>query len=198
MKKKRMKKFVIILSLLLVVPLVIVAFGCGAEEPEVEVVPEGLIVPEGPILREEVSVDASYDGKEVEIAVGNALIVTLESNATTGFRWELVEITNEPEEPAPREEAEEPGPEPEEEGPEPVEPPLVVVPEELPEKTVLKHVDNKYIPPDAKGVEGAAGKEVWTFHAEEKGKSTITMEYRRPWEQDVEPAKTFTLTVIVK
>ena len=198
MKKKRMKKFVIILSLLLVVPLVIVAFGCAAEEPEVEVVPEGLIVPEGPILREEVSVDASYDGKQVEItAETGALIVTLESNATTGFKWELTELTSQLEEPAPREEPEEPGPELEEPGPEPPKP-VVVVPEELPEKTVLKHVDNKYVPPEAEGVVGAAGKEVWTFHAEEKGESRICMEYRRSWEEGVEPAKTFTLTVVVK
>ena len=75
---------------------------------------------------------------------------------------------------------------------------MVVVPAELPEKTVLEHVDSEYVPPEAKGVEGAAGKEVWTFHAEEKGKSTISMEYRRPWEEGIEPAKTFTLTVIVK
>ena len=196
-----MKKLSIILSLLLVVSLVIVSFGCAAEEPE-EVVPEGPVevVPEGPPIRpphEEVSVDASYDGKEVEIAVGNALIVTLESNATTGFKWELTELTSQLEEPAPREEAEEPGPEPEQEGPKPTEP-VVVVPEELPEKTALKHVDNIYVPPEAKGVEGAGGKEVWTFHAEEKGISTISMEYRRPWEEGVEPAETFTLTVIVK
>ena len=190
-----MKKLSIILSLLLVVSLVIAAFGCAAEEPEVEVVPEGseeVVVP-----REEVSVDASYDGKEVEIAVGNALIVTLESNATTGFKWELTELTSQLEEPAPREEDEEPGPEPQQEGPEPTNP-VVVVPEELPEKTVLRHADNEYVPPEAEGVVGAAGKEVWTFHAEEKGKSTIYMEYRRPWEEGVEPAETFTLTVIVK
>jgi len=186
-----MKKLSIILSLLLVVSLVMVSFGCTVEESAEEVVPEG------PIPREEVSVDASYDGKEVEITTGNALIVTLESNATTGFKWELTELTSQLEEPAPREEAEEPGPEPEEPGPEPTKP-VVVVPEELPEKTVLKHVDNKYVPPESEGVEGAAGKEVWTFHAEEKGKSTLSMEYRRPWEQGVEPAKTFTLTVIVK
>jgi len=48
-----------------------VTFGCAVEEPEEEVVPEG------PIPREEVSVDVSYGGKEVEIAAGNALIVTL-------------------------------------------------------------------------------------------------------------------------
>jgi len=177
---------------LVVVSLVMAGFGCTAGELE-EVVPEG--PPEGPI----VSVDASYDGKEVEIAVGNALVVTLESNATTGFKWELTELTSQLEEPAPREEAEELGPEQEQGGPEPTKP-VVVVPDELPEKTVLKHfvAFNKYVPPESEGVEGAAGKEIWTFHAVEKGKSTIFMEYQRPWEEGVEPAKTFTLTVIVK
>ncbi len=165
-------------------------FGCTAGEPEE-------VVPEGPVPREEVSVDASYDGKEVEItAETGALIVTLESNPTTGFEWELVEITNEPEEPAPRDDAEEPGPEPEQDEAEPPEP--TVYTGDLPEKTVLRHVDNKYIPPDAEGVVGAAGKEVWTFHAEEKGKSTIFMEYNQPWEGGTKAARTFVLTVIVK
>ncbi len=192
-----MKKLSITLSLLLVVSLVMAGFGCAVEEPEV--VPEGPVPlpPEGPVTREEVAIDASYDGKQVEIAVGNALIVTLESNPSTGFQWELTELTSQLEEPATREEAEEPRPEPEQEGPKPTEP-VVVVPDELPEKTVLKHVDNKYIPPEAENIVGGAGKEVWTFHAEEKGKSTIYMEYRRPWEQGVEPAKTFTLTIVVK
>ena len=36
----------------------------------------------------EVSVDESYNGKEVEIAVDGSLTVTLESNATTGFQWD--------------------------------------------------------------------------------------------------------------
>ena len=186
-----MKKLSITLSLLLVVSLVMVAFGCAAEEEEV--------VPEGPPIlpREEVSVDASYDGKEVEITADTgALIVTLESNPSTGFEWELVEITNEPEEPAPREDAEEPEPEPEQEGSEPTKP--AVYTGDLPEKTVLRHVDNKYVPPEAEGVVGATGKEVWTFHAEAKGKSTVYMEYRRPWEQDVEPTETLILIVVVK
>ncbi len=182
-----MKKLSITLSLPLVFSLAMVAFGCAAEEPE-----------EPPVLpREEVSVDASYDGKEVEItAETGALIITLESNPTTGFRWELIELTSQLEEPAPREEADEPGPEPEQEGPEPAKPAVYTA--DLPEKTVLEHIDNEYVLPEAEGVVGAAGKEVWTFHAGEKGKSTIYMEYRRPWEQDIEPARTFTLIVVVE
>ncbi|MBA7640063.1 hypothetical protein ES703_47726 [subsurface metagenome] len=42
----------------------------------------------------EKSVDASYTGKQVEIDAGGSLTVTLESNWTTGFRWELTEVTN--------------------------------------------------------------------------------------------------------
>ncbi len=43
----------------------------------------------------QVSVDASYSGQQVEIAVGGSLTVTLESNASTGFQWVLVNIGDE-------------------------------------------------------------------------------------------------------
>ena len=39
-----------------------------------------------------VSVDESSSGKQVEIAAGGTLTVTLESNATTGFQWELKSV----------------------------------------------------------------------------------------------------------
>jgi inhibitor of cysteine peptidase len=45
---------------------------------------------------------------------------------------------------------------------------------------------------------GAGGKEIWTFKALNKGSSTISMEYVRSWEQNVEPQDTFALTVVVK
>lgn len=51
---------------------------------------------------------------------------------------------------------------------------------------------------DGKPIVGAAGKEIWTFKALKKGKSTISMEYRRFWEKGAPPAKTFSLTVVVK
>jgi inhibitor of cysteine peptidase len=45
---------------------------------------------------QEVSVDASYSGKEVELGVGGSLIVTMESNpGSTGFEWELTVISDE-------------------------------------------------------------------------------------------------------
>lgn len=85
-----MKKWSIILSLLLVVSLVMVGFGCKAEES---------VPPEGPVplppeeARKDVSVDDSYAGEEVEVAVGGSLIVHLKSEPTTGFKWEQPSVS---------------------------------------------------------------------------------------------------------
>jgi len=42
-----------------------------------------------------VNVDASDNGSQVTLAVGDLLVVTLDSNATTGFTWNLSGISNE-------------------------------------------------------------------------------------------------------
>jgi inhibitor of cysteine peptidase len=44
---------------------------------------------------------------------------------------------------------------------------------------------------------GTAGQEVWTFKAFKTGKSTISIEYSRPWEGGEKAAWTFVLTVLV-
>ena len=41
------------------------------------------------------NVDSSYSGKQVELSVGQSLVVTLESNATTGYSWALVQNSDE-------------------------------------------------------------------------------------------------------
>lgn len=38
---------------------------------------------------ERIGLDASYDDQEIEVEVGELLVVTLESNPTTGFGWQL-------------------------------------------------------------------------------------------------------------
>jgi len=103
------------------------------------------------------NVDDSYSGKQVELSVGQSLVVTLESNASTGYSWYLVQNSDEP---------------------------------------VLNNTGNKYIAPQTTLV-GAPGKEEWTFKALKKGTRTIFMGYSRYWES-TPPAKTFTLTVVVK
>ena len=40
----------------------------------------------------EVKLDAANNGSQVELKKGQILVITLESNPTTGFRWEMVEI----------------------------------------------------------------------------------------------------------
>jgi inhibitor of cysteine peptidase len=44
------------------------------------------------VSAQELSVNESYSGKQVEIAKGGSLTITLESNSTTGYSWELKEI----------------------------------------------------------------------------------------------------------
>lgn len=115
----------------------------------------------------QVSVEVSCDdfmkeehiSKEAGVAVDGTLTVTLCSNPTTGFRWELTGMTAE---------------------------------------LILDQIDQKYEAPTAGAPVGAGGQEVWTFKALKGGETTLTMEYRRPWETETEPAKTFTLTVLVK
>ena len=43
---------------------------------------------------------------------------------------------------------------------------------------------------------GAGGLESLEFYAQDTGAATITLDYRRPWENDP-PARTFTVTVKV-
>ena len=45
-------------------------------------------------LPNNVSADESSSGKQVSIAVGGTITVTLDSNATTGYSWELKEISD--------------------------------------------------------------------------------------------------------
>jgi len=42
----------------------------------------------------QVSVDGSFSNKQVEIAVNGSLTVILDSNATTGYSWELTDISD--------------------------------------------------------------------------------------------------------
>ena len=44
---------------------------------------------------EQIDLDASHNGQEIEVAVGDLLVITLESNPTTGFGWQLSEPIDE-------------------------------------------------------------------------------------------------------
>jgi len=98
--------------------------------------------------------------RQVAVAAGGTLTVTLCSNQTTGFMWsETAQISD---------------------------------------QSVLQQTDHRFVSPEAEGVVGAAGNEVWTFNALKKGTSTVSVEYSRPWEGGEKGEWTFNLTVTVK
>jgi inhibitor of cysteine peptidase len=105
-----------------------------------------------------VGVDASYDGKAVEVPSDCQLKVSLGSNPTTGYEWMLAGISD---------------------------------------SGVVELVDTYYLPFPSE-LMGTGGMEVWAFQTVHAGSSLISMEYRRPWEEGVDPAHTFSLNVIVQ
>ncbi len=121
-----------------------------------------------------VNVSASYDGKEVEITTGDALIITLESNSTTGFKWQYEEEVKD----------------------------RLHILTGIPDETVLALIDHKFVQklvvPEAGAPSGTGGEEVWTFKAVGKGTTELSLEYSQPWKRGIKAAETFSLTVIVK
>jgi inhibitor of cysteine peptidase len=63
---------------------------------------------------------------------------------------------------------------------------------------VLQQTNHEYVAPEAQGLVGAPGKEVWTFKALKVGTSQVSMEYSQPWEGGQKDAYGFSLTVTVK
>ncbi|CAN5574930.1 protease inhibitor I42 family protein [soil metagenome] len=49
----------------------------------------------------------------------------------------------------------------------------------------------------APGHVGAGGHEVWRFEAVSPGQGDLTLDYRRPWEEDEPPASSWDITVVV-
>ena len=59
-------------------------------------------------------------------------------------------------------------------------------------------VSDAYVANPAMNPIGGGGAHDWEFRAEKKGTGTVKLGYRRPWEKDAAPAKTFTLILVVK
>ena len=98
------------------------------------------------------------NGKDIDLTTGEALMVKLPSNPSTGYSWSVVG------DPAP----------------------LML------EKS--SHVKS----PKSSGAVGAPRMTVLRFSAGAAGMSTLTLVYRRPWEYNVAPAKTFSVRVNVR
>lgn len=64
--------------------------------------------------------------------------------------------------------------------------------------SVISQTEHNYVSPEAAGVVGASGKDVWSFNSISRGAATLTFEYSRPWEGGEQNEWTFELSVIVK
>ena len=63
---------------------------------------------------------------------------------------------------------------------------------------VLQQTGSELLPAEGQGLVGAPGTHVWTFKALQKGSTTVSMDYSRPWEGGEKGVWTFDLTVTVK
>ena len=61
---------------------------------------------------------------------------------------------------------------------------------------VVKSFGSEYAAP-SDGLVGQGGTETWTFKALARGKTTLALEYARPWEKGIPPAKRQTFKVVV-
>jgi predicted secreted protein len=66
------------------------------------------------------------------------------------------------------------------------------------DESVIYLTEYNYVSPEAAGVAGAAGKEVWSFNSNSIATSTLIFEYSRPWEGGEQDEWTFILNVLVK
>jgi len=71
---------------------------------------------------------------------------------------------------------------------------------QISDQTVLQQTAHELVGPQSEPPPppGTPGQEVWTFQALKEGKSTVSLEYSRPWEGGEKGAWTFVLTVVVR
>lgn len=67
-----------------------------------------------------------------------------------------------------------------------------------PNAAVVKFLRSEYVAPNNTGRVGQGGVEALSFRAVGRGTSTIVLEYARPWEKNVQPAKKQVFSVMVK
>jgi inhibitor of cysteine peptidase len=101
----------------------------------------------------------SDNGQSLNLKVNEVVKVKLESNMTTGFRWNLSSETD---------------------------------------TNIVSLVSSDYKENSADKKLGAGGYETFTFKAKSKGNTTIILTYNKPWEEGVEPLKTFKINIVVE
>lgn len=96
--------------------------------------------------------------KGIRIPLGKTFTIDLDSNPSTGFSWQLANISD---------------------------------------KTVLEIVKKEYVGQGSLTV-GSPGTERWIFKSVGIGKTALTFEYKRSWEDKEEAQRTEVYSIIVK
>jgi heat shock protein HslJ/predicted secreted protein len=65
------------------------------------------------------------------------------------------------------------------------------------DESVIYQTERNHVSPEATGVVGGSGKDVWSFNSASGGTSTLIFEYSRPWEGGEKDEWTLALTVNV-
>ena len=108
---------------------------------------------------DEIIVRDADEGRRVDLEVGQVLTVSLESNPTTGYSWQVADSDD----------------------------------------AVLQQLGEvEFKQAGEEGLVGAGGIETFRFEAVRAGKTSLALEYLRPWEEGISPEKTFTIQVVVQ
>ena len=111
-----------------------------------------------PACRADRDAPAQMQPPQMEVRSGERFSIRLDSNATTGYRWQLATA---------------------------------------PDPAIAMLVSSEYEAGDTQSA-GAGGEEAWTFVARGAGRTSIVLEYARPWEHGQPPARTHAVVVNVR
>jgi len=143
------------------VAILVWAGACEAAEPKVEPKAEGKAPAEvEPKAYPPLVLTEGAAGQTVTVVAGRKIEIRLPANPTTGYLWDVAELT--------------PGP--------------------------VRQIGKAEYAPDKRpaGVVGSGGTAVFTLIGEAAGKANLRLEYKRPFEKDKPPAKTFAIGFDVK
>ena len=117
-----------------------------------------VLLPENVPAIQVVTVVQADQGRTIKLERGDTLVISLESNPSTGYVWQI----------------------------------------DKHESPILKLASPPVFQPATHPMPGAPGHQRFEFTAVWRGSGSIELDYLRPWEKGVVPAKTFTVVVTVK
>jgi inhibitor of cysteine peptidase len=66
------------------------------------------------------------------------------------------------------------------------------------DESLVTLAGNTYDSTPTPGRTGVGGKQTWTFKSKRRGQTVIALQYARPWEKGVDPAKKLVFSVIIR